>query len=72
MKVTVDDYDRLVKWVKTGYGYFEEFGLPNMPEQQREKAKKFLAAALPLLAAARQGQPRNAHPGPGRRPIWPW
>lgn len=49
MKFTVGDYDRLVKWVKTGYGYFEEFGLPNMPESEREKAKKFLAAALPLF-----------------------
>ena len=48
-KVNVEDYDLLVKWVKTGYGYFKEFGLPAMPEKEREKAEKFLDAALPLV-----------------------
>ena len=49
VKVTVADYDLVVKWVKIGYGYLEEFGLPNMPEQEREKVEEFLAAALPLV-----------------------
>jgi hypothetical protein len=49
-KASMGDYDMLVKWIKTGYGYFEEFGLPKIPENDREKAKKFLAAALPLVA----------------------
>ncbi len=48
-KVTAGDYDLMVKWAKTAYGYFEELALPNMPEGEREKAKKFLAAALPLV-----------------------
>jgi hypothetical protein len=47
--MSVADYDRLSKWTKTAYGYFEEFGLPNMKEDDREKAKKFLDDALPLL-----------------------
>jgi hypothetical protein len=47
--MSVADYDRLSKWTKTAYGYFEEFGLPNMKENDREKAKKFLDDALPLL-----------------------
>ena len=46
-KVDLSDYDVLVKWVKVGYGYFHEFALPNIPE--REKAEKFLTAAIPLF-----------------------
>ncbi len=49
VKIDVDNYDLIVKWVKVGYGYFEEFGLPNMPEEDREKLKQFLAAATPLF-----------------------
>ncbi len=47
-KVNVKDYDLLVKWAKKGYGYFQELGLPRMPAAERDKAKKFLDAALPL------------------------
>jgi hypothetical protein len=48
--VTVDDHDRVVKWLKTGYGYFVDFGLPSMQEHDRQEAQKFLDRALPLLA----------------------
>jgi ElaB/YqjD/DUF883 family membrane-anchored ribosome-binding protein len=48
-KVEMADYDMLVKWVKTAYGYFHEFALPAIPEGNREKAEKFLAAAIPLF-----------------------
>jgi hypothetical protein len=48
-KITVKDYDLLVKWGKTAYGYFDDFGLPSLPEAEREKAKKFLDAAIPLF-----------------------
>ncbi len=51
-KVSLSDYDLMVKWAKKGYGYFETFGLPNMPENERAKAKQFLASALPLLSRA--------------------
>jgi hypothetical protein len=48
-KITVTDYDLLVKWGKTAYGYFKDFGLPSLPDADREKAKKFLDAAIPLF-----------------------
>ena len=48
-KVNLADYDMAVKWVKTGYGYIHEFALPRIPEPEREKAEKFLAAAIPLV-----------------------
>jgi hypothetical protein len=46
-KVDLADYDTVVKWVKTAYGYFHEFALPNLPD--REKAEKFLTTAIPLF-----------------------
>jgi hypothetical protein len=46
---TVKEYDRAVKWAKTAYGYFKEFGLPAMKDADREKIEKFLDAALPLV-----------------------
>jgi hypothetical protein len=49
-KVEPEIYEGTVKWLKVAYGYFEEFGMPNIPEKEREKAKKFLDAALPQLA----------------------
>jgi hypothetical protein len=48
-KVNIDDYDRMVKWAQMGYGYFEEFGLPAMKENDREKLKSFLDSAMPLV-----------------------
>ncbi len=48
-KVSGKDYDLMVKWAKTAYGYFREFGLPLMKDNEREKLEKFLGSALPLL-----------------------
>jgi hypothetical protein len=48
-KINLQHYDLLTKWAKTAYGYAKEFGLPAMPEKDREKAKKFLDEALPLV-----------------------
>jgi hypothetical protein len=42
-------YDMLVKWAKVVYGYVEEFGLPSLQPHEREQAKKFLDAVVPLL-----------------------
>jgi hypothetical protein len=42
-------YDGMVQWLKIGYGYFEDFGLPNIPEKERAKVAKFLVSATPLL-----------------------
>jgi hypothetical protein len=48
-KTNPQDYDLLVKWAKTGYGYFKELGLPAIPEKDRAKVTKFLDAAIPLV-----------------------
>ncbi len=48
-KVRIDDYDLMAKWIGTAYGYVDDLVLPNMPESEREKARKFLTAAVPLL-----------------------
>jgi hypothetical protein len=50
-KVRIEDYDTAVRWAKTLYGYFEEFGLPNIPEPDRsKKVEPFIKAAMPLVA----------------------
>ena len=48
-KTNVSQYDMFAKWVKVAYGYFKEFGLPNIPEKDRAKAEKFLETAIPLV-----------------------
>jgi hypothetical protein len=48
-KSSVEQYDMFVKWIKTGYGYFQEFALPAMKEKEREQANKFLEKAVPLF-----------------------
>lgn len=48
-KVDLKAYDIFTKWAKVGYGYFKDFGLPTIPEKDREKVQKFLEAALPLF-----------------------
>ncbi len=48
-RITAKDYELLAKWGKTAYDYFQEFGLPTLPETDREKAKKFVHAATPAL-----------------------
>lgn len=47
--VSAEQYDGAIKWVKTAYAYVEELALPKVPEGEREKVKKFLAAAGPSL-----------------------
>lgn len=46
---SVGDYDMLVKWVRRGYHYFEEFGLPQIPADDREKLKKAERLFAPLV-----------------------
>ncbi|MEN6459221.1 MAG: hypothetical protein ABFC63_09850 [Thermoguttaceae bacterium] len=48
-KIDVKSYDLLVKWAKTGYGYFRDFAMPAMKPDERKKAEKFIAAALPTI-----------------------
>ena len=48
-KVDVEHYDLMVKWVKTAYGYFHDFALPRVQDDDRRKLEKFLGSALPLV-----------------------
>ena len=48
-KHTPEDYDLLAKWAEVGYGYFQEFVVPQMPEDEREKLDKFVELAAPLV-----------------------
>jgi hypothetical protein len=49
-KYNPDSYRRVVKWLKVGYGYFEEIALPQVPEVAKEFYDKFAKVMLPLLA----------------------
>jgi hypothetical protein len=42
-------WDLLVKWTQIGYGYFQEFGLPQLEPDQRAAFDKGADIALPLL-----------------------
>ncbi len=48
-KQSPQDYDLLVKWIKKGFGYFEEFGLPQMNDAEREQFKYVMDFAVPQL-----------------------
>ncbi len=49
-KVSVEDYDNIVKWGKVGWNYMEELALPRLPEENRAKVQAFLTDLKPLLA----------------------
>ncbi|HLA86055.1 MAG TPA: hypothetical protein VJL29_14785 [Thermoguttaceae bacterium] len=53
-KVSVEDYDLGVKWLKKGYGYFRQFGLPNMSDSEREEFEEFVGKAEPILKKAHE------------------
>ena len=46
---TVADYDLMVHWVKTGYRYFEEYGLPKMSSSERDKFDQAVKKFRPLV-----------------------
>jgi len=46
-KVDPKGYDLLVQWLKTAHGYFRDFGLPLMDEDDRAKIESFAEAAMP-------------------------
>ena len=51
-KCSVEQYDMLVKWVKVGYGYIEEFAVPQMKGDDLKKFNKFMTGVRPLLNRA--------------------
>ena len=48
-KVSIADYDMMVRWLKVGYSYFEEYGVPTMSPADKEKFDKAVKAFSPLL-----------------------
>ncbi|NIL98638.1 MAG: hypothetical protein GTO53_11940 [Planctomycetales bacterium] len=44
------DYDLLVKWLKKGRGYFEEYVVPQMSEADLEGYQQFAEIAFPILS----------------------
>jgi hypothetical protein len=49
-KSCLAQYDTLVKWLRVGHGYFEEFAVPKMSSSEREQYQKFFERARPLFA----------------------
>ena len=48
-KVSVANYDALTKWLGVGYGYFEKYGVPQIPERERAEFQKAAVAFRPLV-----------------------
>jgi hypothetical protein len=48
-KVSPDQYQMLVKWIKVAYRYFEEYGVPNLDEDARDKYQEFAKTFGPLF-----------------------
>src|SRR5262249_13246881 len=61
-KYDPNGYDTLVKWLQVGYGYFEEFAVPEMGGDEREKVIKAMEIAKPLLARADKTTRENLVP----------
>jgi len=51
-KTSTEGYDLVVKWLKIGYGYFEDFAVPQMPPEGRRQYEKAVEALLPLVQRA--------------------
>jgi hypothetical protein len=48
-KVSGQQYRMMVKWIKVGYRYFEEYGVPHLGEGVQEKYQEAAKAFKPLL-----------------------
>ena len=40
----------LVKWIKVGFGYFEQYAVVQMPQDEKAKYQAFMKDAMPLFA----------------------
>jgi hypothetical protein len=49
-RVSVADYELMVRWIKLGHQYFEELALPKLPEEVKEVYENFIKDARPLFA----------------------
>ncbi len=66
-KVSVTDYDLLVKWAKVGYGYVEKYAVPKMSSDDREGLEKFVGLAFAPGETIGSDHARHAPAGAGRR-----
>jgi hypothetical protein len=48
-KYSPDSYATLVKWLKKGHGYFEDFAVPQMKAEERDKYAAIWPELVPLL-----------------------
>lgn len=48
-RLSVDEYDLLVRWIKVGYRYFKQYGLPAMDASEQEEYQQAATKFLPLL-----------------------
>jgi len=48
-RVYPDAYDRIAHWVRVAHGYFEEFAVPEMSENDREKYDRAIKLLKPLF-----------------------
>jgi hypothetical protein len=46
----IEEYRTLARWAKTAYAYFEEYGVPTIPESERGDFEKFRKVFLPAIA----------------------
>ncbi|HUT33015.1 MAG TPA: hypothetical protein VNE39_06020 [Planctomycetota bacterium] len=49
-KTPPGSYDKAVKWIKILFGYFEDYGVPNMPPDARKHYGTIMAFVRPFLA----------------------
>ena len=48
-KYSPQQYDLFRKWVKKGFGYFEDLAVPQLSDEERQKYDKFKEALAPLM-----------------------
>lgn len=48
-KISVEDYETTVKWIKLAYRYFEELAVPKLPEFSRPLYEDIMKKAIPLF-----------------------
>ncbi|HZZ73021.1 MAG TPA: hypothetical protein VFE24_12275 [Pirellulales bacterium] len=61
-KSDIANYDRLVKWANVAYKYFEDFGVPTIPQEGLPQYKKFKQSFLPLIARLDQTTRNKLYP----------
>ena len=53
----VETYDAVANWANVGWGYFEKYGLPNMPEKKQTEVKEAAKILGPIVLALHETTP---------------